>query len=106
MTQQFGYYALRSERMQRQIREKTYGTALMQINIRDVRNLWVPIPPLTEQEGIATKLDTLSQETLRLQEIYRSKLNDLQTLRQALLQQAFSGELTSPPSQAIKEAAE
>ncbi len=106
MTQQFGYYALRSERMQRQIREKTYGTALMQINIRDVRNLLVPIPPLTEQEGIATKLDTLSQETLRLQEIYRSKLNDLQTLRQALLQQAFSGELTSPPSQAIKEAAE
>lgn len=106
LTQRFGYYALRSARVQRQIREKTYGTALMQINIRDLRNLLIPAPPLTEQEGIATRLDTLSQEASRLEEIYQSKLNNLQTLKQALLQAAFSGELTSPPSQAIKEAAE
>jgi type I restriction enzyme S subunit len=106
LTQRFGYYVLRSERVQRQVREKTYGTALMQINIRDLRNLLIPIPSLAEQEGIATRLDTLSQEALRLRGIYQSKLNDLQTLKQSILQKAFSGELTSPPSQAIKEAAE
>jgi type I restriction enzyme S subunit len=78
----------------------------MQINIRDVRNLLIPIPPLTEQESISARLDSLSQDTMRLQEIYQLKLNDLQTLRQSLLKKAFSGELTSPPSQAIQEAAE
>src|SRR5262249_3916682 len=97
---------LLSERVQRQIREKTYGTALTQINIRDLRNLLIPTPPLTEQESLGTRLDTLSQEALRLREIYQSKLNDLQTLKQALLQKAFSGELTPPPSQAFTGAAE
>ena len=106
LTQQFGYYALRSERVQRQIREKTYGTALMQINIRDLRNLLIPTPTLNMQDGIATKLDAVSQDALRLQEAYQNKLNGLRTLRQTLLQKAFSGELTSPPSQVIKEAAE
>jgi type I restriction enzyme S subunit len=106
LTQQFGYYALCSERVQRQVRDKTYGTALMQINIRDLRNLLIPIPSIAEQERVATGLDALSQEALRLREIYQSKLNDLQTLKQSLLQKAFSGELTSPPSRAIKEAAE
>ena len=42
VNQRFGYYALLSERVQRQIKEKTYGTALMQINIRDLRNLLIP----------------------------------------------------------------
>jgi type I restriction enzyme S subunit len=106
LTQQFGYYALCSGRVQRQVRDKTYGTALMQINIRDLRNLLIPIPSIAEQERVATGLDALSQEALRLREIYQSKLNDLQTLKQSLLQKAFSGELTSPPSRAIKEAAE
>jgi type I restriction enzyme S subunit len=106
LTQRLGYYALQSEPVQRQIREKTYGAALMQINIRDVRNLLIPIPPLTVQESISARLDSLSQDTMRLQEIYQLKLNDLQTLRQSLLKKAFSGELTSPPSQAIQEAAE
>ena len=31
---------------------------------------------------------------------------DICELKQSILQKAFSGELTSPPSQAIKEAAE
>jgi type I restriction enzyme S subunit len=66
----------------------------------------IPIPSIAEQERVATGLDALSQEALRLREIYQSKLNDLQTLKQSLLQKAFSGELTSPPSRAIKEAAE
>ena len=105
-TQRFGYYALLSEPVQRQIRAKTYGTALMQINIRDLRKLLIPIPPLSEQDDIATRLDTLSEEALRLQVTYRNKRNNLLALKQTILREAFSGELTSPPSQAIKEAVE
>jgi type I restriction enzyme S subunit len=57
---------------------------------------------------MAINLDALSTEvSSRLQEIYRRKLSDLGKLKEALLQKAFSGELTSPPLQAIiKEAAE
>jgi len=106
ITQQFGYYVLQSRGVQKQIRDKTYGAALMQINIRDLRELLIPIPPLNEQESIANRLDMLSMETSLLQDVYRNKLWDLQYLHQSLLQQAFSGELNLPPSQSVKEAAE
>jgi hypothetical protein len=80
--------------VQRQIREKTYGTALMQINVRDLRNLLIPIPTLAEQASIGARLDVLFKEAMSLQKIYQTKLTDLQTLKQGLLQNAFSGELT------------
>ena len=38
--------------------------------------------------------------------LYEQKLQPLAELKQSILQKAFSGELTSPPSQAIREAAE
>lgn len=104
--QRFGYYALRSEPMQRQIREKTYGAALMQINIRDLRNLTIPVPPREEQRRIAADLETIAEDTFRLREIYQKKLSELRALKEALLRRAFAGEMTSQSSRAIKEAAE
>ena len=56
LSQEFGYYLMRSEPVQVQIRAKTYGTALMQINIRDLRQLTLPIPPLEAQETIVQQL--------------------------------------------------
>jgi type I restriction enzyme, S subunit len=106
VTQSFGYYLLISAPVQKQIREKTYGTALMQINIRDVRRLSVLVPKLSDQSRIAARLDNIADEALRLQELYRKKRGELQALKESMLQQAFSGGLTSPPSSAIKEAAE
>ena len=45
-------------------------------------------------------------EVTRLEAIYNERLARVSDLKQSILQKAFSGELTSPPSQAIKEAAE
>ena len=66
MTLDFGFYLMNSDVVQEQIREKTYGTALMQINIRDLRSISFSIPPLKKQEAIATALHELSEETQRL----------------------------------------
>ena len=93
LSQDFGYYLLRSGAVQRQVREKTYGTALMQINIRDLRTITVSFPPLKEQEALVTRLDGLSAETKRLESIYQRKLAALGDLKQSLLHQAFSGRL-------------
>jgi type I restriction enzyme S subunit len=90
---EFGYYLMRSDPVQRQIREKTYGAALMQINIRDLRVVLLPIPPLNEQPGIAFKLDQLYAETQHLTRNYERKLAALEELKKSLLHQAFNGEL-------------
>lgn len=91
--QEFGYYSLVSDSVQQQIREKTYGAALMQINIRDLRKIAILFPKLPEQKKIVSRLDSLEYETKRLETIYRRKLVALDELKKALLHQAFSGKL-------------
>jgi len=93
LSQDFGFYLLRAEPVQSQIRDKTYGAALMQINIGDLRKIALDFPPLNEQQAIASKLDALSAETQRLTRIYEQKLAALAELKKSLLHQAFSGEL-------------
>lgn len=93
LNQDFGYYLISSGEFQNQIRKKTYGAALMQINIRDLRNITVSFPPLNEQAEITAKLDALREETQRLESLYQRKLAALDELKKSLLHQAFSGML-------------
>nr|MBP9653420.1 hypothetical protein [Rhodocyclaceae bacterium] len=71
----------------------TYGTALMQINIGDLRKVTVAIPPIAQQEAITAKLELLQSETQRLESLYRQKLAALDELKKSLLHRAFSGQL-------------
>ena len=89
----FGYHLMKSVSVQSQIREKTYGTALMQINIGDLRNVSVKLPSMAKQQGLAERLDSLRQETADLESLYTRKLAALDELKQSLLQRAFSGAL-------------
>jgi type I restriction enzyme, S subunit len=66
----------------------------------------IPLPPEHERQEIVAKLNSISVNVGRAEETYREKLAALRELKEAILQKAFSGSLTSPPSRAIKEAAE
>jgi type I restriction enzyme S subunit len=93
ISQQFGYYLLRSAPAQLQIQAKTYGTALQQINIRDLRQLTLPVPTQQDQEIIVQRLSALEEETKQLAAAYANKLTALDALKKSLLHQAFSGKL-------------
>ena len=53
----------------------------------------IAIPSVTEQNKIVKNLDALSNETKKLEAIYKQKINDLEELKKSVLQKAFSGEL-------------
>ena len=92
--------------VQEQVKEKTYGAALMQINIRDLRRLRLAFPEIEDQRSMVKKLDDISAEVKRLEAIYQQKLTALAELKQSLLQKAFSGELTAKQAgTAVEEAA-
>ena len=94
INQEFGYYLLISGYVQKQIKEKTYGAALMQINIGDLREILTPYPKsLAEQRAIVGRLEALSAETGRLEEIYQQKVESLEELKKSVLGKAFEGEL-------------
>jgi type I restriction enzyme S subunit len=65
----------------------------MQINIGDLREILMPFPPLAEQLLIISRLDALSTETKRLEEIYKHKIESLDELKKSVLSKAFNGEL-------------
>ena len=89
----FGYWVMISPPIQKQIAEKTYGAALMQINIGDLRRIMLSFPDVTRQKEIADGLDALSTETQRLAAVYQRKLDALDELKKSLLHEAFSGKL-------------
>ena len=94
INQEFGYYLLISGYVQKQIKEKTYGAALMQINIGDLREILTPYPKsLAEQRAIVGRLEALSAETGRLEEIYQQKVESLEELKKSVLGKAFEGDL-------------
>jgi len=66
---------------------------LMQPNlsINDLKNLLIPCPPLKTQQSVTQKLNTLLAETKKLENIYQQKLNDLEELKESILQKAFNG---------------
>jgi type I restriction enzyme S subunit len=91
--QEFGYYLLTSNYVQKQIRAKTYGAALMQINIGDLRKILSRYPSIKDQQTIVRQLDALLAETQKLEAVYQKKIDDLEELKKLILQKAFAGEL-------------
>ena len=98
ISQALGYYLLRSAPFQIQIRAKTYGTALMQINIGDLRKIVVRIPPISHQATVVAQLNAVQEAADQLADIYERKLAALDELKKSLLHQAFTGALAGSAS--------
>lgn len=90
----FAYFQFRSSLVRNQIAEKTYGAALMQINIKDLRALRFLVPDLETQRDIVRKSEAVLADTQALCRSYQAQLSDSADLRQSLLQAAFSGQLS------------
>lgn len=106
LTQDFGYFVFRSPTVQSQIKAATYGAALMQINIRDLRKLRIVAPPLETQHRTVTLLHAVSRQTLRLVNVAEQKLAALEELKQSTLHRAFRGELAEDGRATEREVAE
>ncbi|MCX7421856.1 MAG: restriction endonuclease subunit S [Planctomycetia bacterium] len=69
------------------------GAAYVGINIEDLRLLPVRAPKLDEQLDVVRHLESLREETQRLESLYQRKLAALDELKKSLLHRAFSGQL-------------
>ena len=70
------------------------GSSIPQINNYSFDDVYIAYPiSIQDQKVIVDKLDTLSLETKKLEEIYQNKLVDLEELKKSILNKAFEGEL-------------
>lgn len=69
------------------------GAAIKRIVLKDIKKALIRFPPLEAQCKVVATLDSLFEESQRLEAIYRQKLDALAELRKSILHQAFSGQL-------------
>lgn len=72
------------------------GSAQPNLSTKQICSTPIPIPAFEEQDRICGKLDELAEMTEALEAGYQSELDNLEELRQSILEQAFEGKLTEP----------
>ncbi|KKQ93325.1 MAG: Restriction modification system DNA specificity domain protein [candidate division CPR2 bacterium GW2011_GWC1_39_9] len=75
------------------IEENGIGATVKGVKLPFIKNLEIPLPSIHEQKAIVKKLDELSEQTKKLEEIYQQKLDNLEELKKSILKKAFDGEL-------------
>ncbi len=89
-TQRFAEFYLESIKLD----EYITGAAQPKLNQKALNSIPIPIPKLVdEQARIVKSIESLQEETQRLESLYRQKLSALDDLKKSLLHQAFSGQL-------------
>jgi type I restriction enzyme S subunit len=90
----FLYYFMMSEDFLKNIKESATGTMVKHTAPKRILSNAIPFPrDRGEQLEIINRLDSLREETQRLESIYQQKLGALDALKRSLLHQAFSGHL-------------
>jgi type I restriction enzyme S subunit len=90
---QYLCYLMKRPSSRKRLTDSGTGTNIKSLNQQTLSSLIIPFPPIHEQKEIVTKLESLSNETQRLESVYRRKLAALDELKKSLLHKAFAGEL-------------
>jgi len=85
--------ALVSESLQKQFQSKQYGITKKGINLSDLRELVIALPPIEEQKRIASELRKRLSVTESTEQQITRNLNITSRLRESILKQAFEGKL-------------
>lgn len=87
------YFLLRRQFRNEGAELMTGAVGHKRVNIDFVHNSFISFPSTGAQKSIVAKLDALSEQTKKLEEIYKQKLADLEELKKSVLKKAFNGEL-------------
>lgn len=75
------------------LNQMAHGTAYNALPIQRLKTHKIALPSPGEQTAIVSRLDSVYEETQRLESIYQKKVRTLEELKKSLLHQAFNGAL-------------
>ena len=82
-----------SQSFSRHLLEVQTGIGVPHISGKQIESFKFMLPPMSDQESIASTLNYLLLNTQRLEDIYEEKLTALDELKKSLLHRAFNGDL-------------
>lgn len=83
-----------SEIAKRQYRAKLLGSTVPHLNVRDAKELRIPVPELSTQKNIAERADEVLSNLSFVNNAIGSKREESSALRSSILAAAFAGKLT------------
>ena len=87
-------YWLRSKIFQDIIFKFSGGAAIPNVpSAKILKEIEIPVPNLNVQIKIVEEIEELQKNVKKLETIYRKKIDDLDELKQSILDQAFTGKL-------------
>ena len=89
------YYYLLSPFGTEQLYSITTGTAVKKFNKTDLKTIYLPLPPLPEQQRIVDRIESLFAKLDEAKQKVQDALDSLETRKAAILHKAFTGELTA-----------
>src|SRR5690606_12502521 len=98
----FFFHLLSSRYVQDQFSLLAAGSVVKNISGDLVKKALLPIPSLEKQNEVVKTFELISDQTQKLETLYRQKLASLNELKRSLLRKAFSGELTSSSVVALR----
>ncbi len=84
---------LRSEECKAKLEKIAGGAVMPNLSNTDLGNLAFHLPPLAHQHAIVEEIDKLHDQTRFFAGLYKRKLDTMDSLKKALLHQAFQGDL-------------
>ena len=91
MDKMYSYYLLRAVTNQKM--SDMHGSTMMHITMGDMNKTKIPIPPLSEQQQIATYLDTKCSKIDHIIATQKKKIAYLQELKQSLITNVVTGKM-------------
>jgi len=88
----------------KELKRSSVGAGTKFLKLGMIQDLKISVPTLEKQTEILEKLESIMENSKRLESVYQTKINSLNELKQSLLQKAFSGELTSEDDKLMDEA--
>ena len=89
------YYYFLSPFGTEQLYSITTGTAVKKFNKTDLKTICLPLPPLSEQQRIVDRIESLFAKLDEAKQKAQDALDSFETRKAAILHKAFAGELTA-----------
>lgn len=92
---QFAAMTMQTELIRLQFRDKTTDTARQFLSLTNIKQVHLPLPPLSEQETLVAEVEQRLSVVSELEITIETQLKRAERLRQSILERAFSGQLVS-----------
>jgi type I restriction enzyme S subunit len=79
--------------LKQHLESKATTTAQMNINLKVLQTIGVPLPPLSIQEQIVKYLNNMYEKIEKIKSIQKEKMDSIKALKASILDSAFRGEL-------------